>query len=76
MFYFVTVNFTVLHAQAKMATVHDLPVEIVRKILLYLNTRDEMAAIEASPLFDRASLVQIEISTNFRVRDGKNKFVA
>ena len=54
-----------------MATIKSLPTDVVKKILSYLSGRDEFSACEALPSFDFASDLQLEVTTDFRIREGK-----
>ena len=58
-----------------MTTVKDLPIDVIKKIVSFLDIRNEIAAAEAIPLFEAASEVQLENSTDFRIQDGKRILV-
>ena len=58
-----------------MASIKSLPIEVVRKIIAFLDTRDEMSAAEALPLFDAASDLQLETSTDLKILPKKKTLV-
>ena len=58
-----------------MPTIKDIPIEVIEKILGFLNVREEMAAAESCPIFDNASKIQVETNSCFRIREGKRTLV-
>ena len=54
-----------------MASFAQLPLEMQLKILEKLGMRDQLALVDAFPHLDAICPVQLELATNFEIKEGK-----